>query len=669
VQRGELDKGDADLIEEILSRISNRWDDEAASFNADYLFDQTVAFFNKGTITAAAEEAVAAAEAGDIPRARIAGWRIATVSVPSSLLPDPWDDPEPPPFDLELLPPVLRNYADVQSRVMGCDPGGLAWTTIAACSGSIDATLRLQMKANDRYFTVPPGIWFLIIGDPSSLKSPILNAAFAASKRIQKQWRTEHQLALKEWLKEDEKTRGPKPHLKQLITNGTTPEGIRDLLVMQDRGIISLNDEWSQHIGSMGRYSGGRDANAADRGFWNTAYDGGLYIGNRAGRGGGEQIIVNNLQITVVGGIQLDMLRSFNRNNSLTADGMLQRSCVVLLSKTRRLGADIDTTNAAQRYVQLIRRLVAIPGGQTMQMSPEAQAVRVRVEERLEPWISSRDGLGQGFATAAGKLHGIFGRLALTLALVQSPREPPQEVDGKAAAVAERLIFDSLIPNLIPFYQALGGGGDVETTRTIAAFLLRQQRARVTASDVVQHVHIGDRKTDQVRDAMSPLVNFGWLTPEGDDERRVRAWEVNQAIYSQFADRAEQARMQAAMIREAIAKSTRARSGTEQPGAENIADIACARDIKSAAPPISNIVEQDLPRSGDMPRARKQGAQYGVDPNAEPLTRARKQGAQYGQEGVDEVAPATDGVDPPEPKKKKLGPLGARVLANFRIRG
>jgi len=47
----------------------------------------------------------------------------------------------------------------------------------------------------------------------------------------------------------------------------------------------------------------------------------------------------------------------------------------------------------------------------------------------------------------------------------------------------------------------------VEATRAIAAFLLRQQRVRVTASDIVQNVHaITNRKTDQVREVVSPLI-------------------------------------------------------------------------------------------------------------------------------------------------------------------
>lgn len=114
-----------------------------------------------------------------------------------------------------------------------------------------------------------------------------------------------------------------------MITHDPTTEGIRDLLVHQDRGIVVVNDEWSRFIGSMGRYSGGKDASATDRAFYNVAYDGGEWNATRANK----TIAVNNLQVTVVGGIQPSMLRQFNRNDALTGDGLLQRACPILMSK------------------------------------------------------------------------------------------------------------------------------------------------------------------------------------------------------------------------------------------------------------------------------------------------------------------------------------------------
>jgi hypothetical protein len=568
VRDESIPKAEAEIIESILSGISD--DDEAeGDINAAYLLEETTKFFQKLALKGGIEEAsaqldrghldqavvamtegaaVAAAlgPIGDLSRARLAGWRLAFASLgaPAERLPDPWADPEPPPFDLDVLPPVLREFARAQAAVIGCHPGPMAWATVAACGVALDASIRLQMKATDLSFAVPPGLWFLLVAKPSQKKSPVLKAAFATLLRIQSeridQWLREKEL----WATQDPETRGPEPRLDQLITHEATIEGIRDALVGRDRGIAVLCDEWAQHIGSMGRYAGGRDAGMADRAFYNSAFEGGPYVANRANRRGGDRIVVGNLQITVVGGVQPGVLRQYNRHGELLTDGMLQRSCPILMGRPALGRDDVEPGRAIKRFELLIRRLVDVPGHRTLRLSPEAEAIRRRLEVYFLT-LEQNEALGEGFATAAGKLHGIWGRLALVLQHVRSASsdELPEVIDGRAAERAERLVLDSLVPNMAQFYQMLGTGGDVEMTRAVCAFLLRQERARVTPSDITRHVALLHRsRVDQVRDAVSPLIAMGWLTPEGDDERRARGWEVNPAIYPQFAEQAAKAR-------------------------------------------------------------------------------------------------------------------------------
>lgn len=375
----------------------------------------------------------------------------------------------------------------------------------------------------------------------------------------------------------------------QLLTNSQTQEGIRDVLVGQDRGITIFADEWAGHIGAMGRYAGGKDAGSADRAFFNTAFDGGSYTASRANRKGGDRIAVANLQVTVIGGVQPDVLRQFNRHGELLGDGMLQRSCPILMSRPR-LDRDVPAAaSVIKEYELLIRQLVRAPGNRVVHLAPEAQAIRRRLAAYFMA-LEQNEALGQGFATAAGKLQGMWGRLALTLQYVLSARrdEVPEAVGERAAALAERLVVDSLVPNLAAFYQTLGAGGDIETTRIIAGFLLREKRARVTNRDIVRHVAMLHRsKVEQVRDAVSPLISMAWLTPEEDDERRARAWVVNPAIYPQFAERATKARADAASARSLITGAPAGEPGDRGAypnlkNGENVYDVYCAGDTNSS---------------------------------------------------------------------------------------
>jgi hypothetical protein len=195
----------------------------------------------------------------------------------------------------------------------------------------------------------------------------------------------------------------------------------------------------------------------------------------------------------------------------------------------------------------------------------------------------------------------MWGRLALTLQHVLSAHrdELPEAVGERAAVLAERLVIDSLIPNLAAFYQTLGASGDIEAARAIAAFLLRQQRTRVTGREIVLHVGMLHRsKVEQVRDAISPLVNMGWLTAEGDDERRARAWVVNPAIYAQFAERAAKARADAVAARSLIAKAST--DAGEDRG--NVYDVYCARDSKGSESPDSDVKAAIPPRARNKHR-------------------------------------------------------------------
>jgi len=618
IRADAVPKDTAQLIELALKSVSDEYG-TGEQFNAAYLVDETIQYFRERALkvglaeaddmvqrqrfdqaivamTEAAASAVAMAPIdGDLSRARIAAWQIASASAPAERLPDPWGDPEPPPFDLDVLPPVLREYARVQSATIGCHAGPMAWAAIAACGAAIDASTRLQMKASDPTFTVPPGIWMLLIAKPSQLKSPVLKAAFAPHQKVQRErlkaWRQDE----KEWSAQDPKTRGPEPRLDQIVTQDATIEGIRDALAGRDRRIAVLCDEWAQHIGSMGRYSGGKDAGAADRGFYNSAFDGGPYTSNRANRKGGELIVVENLQVTIVGGVQPGILHQNNRHGELLVDGMLQRSCPILMGRPAIGRDDPDGWKARRRFEALITRLVGAPGNRTVRMSPEAEAVRRRVEAHFLT-LSQSEALGPGFATAAGKLHGIWGRLALILQHVRSVYERgelPDLVEQKAAERAERLVMDSLLPNMALFYQMLGAGGDVETTKAIAAFLLREKRVRITARDVIQHVGMLHRsKADQVREALSPIINMGWLDPEEGDERQSRAWLVNPAIYQQFAEQALKARADAALARDLI------RTGRND--GPNVYDVYCAGEIDYCETPST---EEVHPAAPPAPRA------------------------------------------------------------------
>jgi hypothetical protein len=167
VRRDRIPKADAELIDKALRVISDRWDDDGHTFQPQHQFDRAVTYFRlrrmelrlpnleglldgldveaatelvaqslkptietdpASLIRGAAMDAAIAANAGDLPKARVAAWTAATVGAPTEKLPDPWEEPEPPPFQLDWLPTILRHYVEVRARVSGCQTSPLAWS-------------------------------------------------------------------------------------------------------------------------------------------------------------------------------------------------------------------------------------------------------------------------------------------------------------------------------------------------------------------------------------------------------------------------------------------------------------------------------------------------------------------------------------------------------------
>ena len=327
-----------------------------------------------------------------------------------------------------------------------------------------------------------------------------------------------------------QKERGEAPvPRRRLVSHDATPEALQDILGRQDRGIGVLRDELAGWIGALEKYGGGRGG-AADRAFFLQAFNGGSHVVDRVGRG---TVPINNLAITLCGGIQPDRLRQFG---DLTDDGLWQRFVPVVM-----LPASLGTDTAADTPAtddELIQRLLLVEPRMRAEFCDAAYEVREDVERRAHE-LEQAEVISAGFAGFCGKLHGLWGRLALVLGQI-APEGFPSIVSIRAAETARTLIFDSAVPNAARVYTEMGGaGGNIEATRSIAGFLLTKRKTRLLASDLTANVRVcRGQPLDAVQRLLSPLVAGGWLTPEQD--YAPTAWRVNESVHERFSDRAQQ---------------------------------------------------------------------------------------------------------------------------------
>jgi hypothetical protein len=468
---------------------------------------------------------------GKADEARQHLWAALNCSPPPSTLPDPWSDPVPPPFKIDLLPSTLKGFVEDRAKTTGFDPAGIAGAAISACSAAIPGSVRLQMKEHDASFQVPPSFWVLLVGMSGEGKSPILKMAWDPLKKLDKEINADWRTKMAEWRKRGKEDGDEEPVRLRLVAENATIEGLQNnILSKQNRGIGVPYDEFAGLLGSMDKYSAGKGS-MLDRAFYLVAFDGGTYSVDRATK---SLYIENNL-ITLCSTIQLAKLQQLG---DLTSDGLQQRMAPILLQEQVK-GSDRSSGREVARYETLIEHLVnEVQGNRTVTMSPAALEAREYIEDEARKWRKNNM-LGEGFQTFAKKLPSIFGRLALTFAHIDDYH--PNVITEEVALDAGELVLKHLMPHAARFYSASGGGSNIMLTRKIAGWLLTKRLPRVLPRDLMSGVReCRNMSQEDVRKALSPLVAMGWLIPEDERNPNTRKWQVAHAVYNgQFDDRAQ----------------------------------------------------------------------------------------------------------------------------------
>ena len=443
---------------------------------------------------------------------------------------DPWERYVVPRFPLETLPPHLRRFVEYTAKSTGGDLSACAMAALAACSGAISQEFSLKMKRSGDWF-VRPRLWVMLVGDPSSKKSPIMSSCIKPIRAWEGVGVKQYQKDFARW-KEDKEagakdgTEPTKP--TRYLLNETTTEKMGEILSRQDRGIMVEQDEISGWIGAMDKYGGGKGA-AADRGFWLGAYNGGPRTVDRLGRG---ETFIQNLCVAFVGGVQPDRLVELG---NLTSDGLLQRFLPVMMNKAAR-SREVESDQPKQDYDVLIRELIkATPA--TLHMDEGA----LKASEAFQDYVydlENMDGLGKGFCGFAGKLSGTHGSLAAVLHMIEDPENAAIEpVSERVVLNAERILREFCVPHALELYRSTSDGADWDHLRKLASFVLTSTKDRFTASDFTTGVHsLRGLGVWDLAQKLSPLVAGGWLM-EDDSTKTTRAWTVVQGLRDALNER------------------------------------------------------------------------------------------------------------------------------------
>jgi phage/plasmid primase-like uncharacterized protein len=454
---------------------------------------------------------------------------------------DLWKRTTAPAFPESLLPPLIARFARIRADMVGCDPSGLAMAALGACGTVIRDTIQLKMKKHDPGWKEQARLWVMLVGDPSRKKTPILRAATKRLADLDAGLIAQYNRELQDW---NEDKNGPMPVPHRLRISDITMEAAAEVCAHSPDGILALQDELSGWFGGIEKYSGGKGG-AKDRSFWLQAFNGGHYATDRIGR---KAAFVDNLSISIVGGVQPDPIRRIMSDS--TDDGLIQRFFPIMLGDPCP-GKDIEMPDVAAEYDELIDKLWALEppqnflGPMPLVFSEEAQELRSKLELQHLEMMTTFETINRKIASHIGKYDGMFGRLCIVFHCIEHVTERPGEpladtIGIDTAKRASTFLHKFLRRHALAFYTNVAGlTDDHDIITDVAGYILAHKLDKVSLRNLTRGTSLMKRhaKLDGER-IFEQMAAYGWL-----EEVRSRAdsvmWNVNPLAHTLYADRAE----------------------------------------------------------------------------------------------------------------------------------
>ncbi len=442
-----------------------------------------------------------------------------------------------------------------------------AMSFLAVCASLIGGKRRVKPYETSSW-AEPCILWCGVVGDPSSRKSPALDAVTDRLRDIERDHTERHKADIRSYQEQAERAKASRsewqeamkkavksgdaspampsdavepdePSRRRLMVMDATPEAMGAILAGNPQGTLHFRDELAGWLTSFDRYSpGGRE-------FWLEAYGGRAFAFDRKNLSKGPlQISFNG--VSVLGGIQPAKMAAALLQSP--DDGLVARFLWAWPDKLPtirrpRQSADIDAIE------NIFRRLESLPWGRDQEGRDRyvilpLSAVAADIFERWEQDNAQVDEDATAlFKSFVGKMNGVVLRLALVAEYIRwawlggdEPREVSDDsliaaaafVDDYAKPMAERVYGDAALPAV------------ERNAAVLARYICKSRMTSINKRELKQTPHKsklpGLRDQRVMDEAIDFLVSAGWLLPapsrDGDTSGRVRAdYAVNPAVH------------------------------------------------------------------------------------------------------------------------------------------
>ena len=496
------------------------------------------------------------------------GWRGGETPMPENVEPiDLWPSAGAlPPLPVGLLPQRIETFARAAAIVVGADDGGFAMAALAVAAGSLDDAIKLSVMPYAKWVE-SARIWVALVGDPSTKKTPIINTTYEALKSADNALYRLYAAAKAKWemLSKPDKAITPAPVRNRYLISDTTSEAAQEAFrTIGERGLFGVYDELGGWFGSMERY-GQNGSGASERRFWLEAYNGGSYLVDRIGRGA---FMIANLSLTILGGIQPDLIRKVA--SAPSDDGLIQRIIPIVLRPGWTPVADQNAASQMGDFDALIPQLLALCPPNSGHLSFDAGAQKIRDDLAKEHENAARvmEGFNKKLSTALGKQDGVFARLCVVWHCIENASQSPlpEIVTEDIARRVAAFMREFTRPHLFHFYGVtLDLPDEHERLLSIAGYILTHKVKVLANRDVQSAVRSMRNLTSKaVTPVLEQLEAFGWLF-KGAPLRAGAPpiWRVNLVAHNLFSQRAKVESERREEIREIIAKTVKNRRATD----------------------------------------------------------------------------------------------------------
>ena len=445
----------------------------------------------------------------------------------------------PPAMPVEMFGHLWPLIGDLAAGA-GAPAEYVAVSIIAVAASLVGAKRSVQPFREAPQWREPCILWVAPVGDPSSNKSPAIDAATGPLKGMEKElaeqfkagligWQTTAERAKAEkaaWLADvktatkegvatptmpDAAVEPDEPQRPRLVVQDGTPEAVMEILSGNPNGILHLRDELAGWLLSFERYSpGGRE-------FWLEANGGRHFTVDRKSLKAPLFIKFNG--VTVLGGIQPEKLSECLLKSA--DDGLVARFLWAWPDPIRyqRPCGVADVALLEHVYQRLLRLQ---PG-----RDEEGQAVPIvlMLDDAagviFEEWIRDNDtvireaaGLYKGFL---GKLRGMVLRLSLVAELLAwAAGNGPEPTAIRAETVVSVLGFvdDYAKPSAVRVFGDAALPLSERNAAALGKHIVKSKAQRINLRDVRRSSGIATLKiAADVDAAAEALAEAGWLRP------------------------------------------------------------------------------------------------------------------------------------------------------------